>query len=147
MKGQKTLILALVFALIVAIFSVLNVEAVAVNVLFTTAFIPLIIVILASTLMGGLIIGAVGMFRQYSLHKENKILKKAVTDHFGQEYLETLLQRKNKNGEEGGTTQRYSSPNSKRHVNQVAQPKEQQHKSPDLNKDSAANQKQSSEKK
>jgi putative membrane protein len=77
MKGQWSLILALVFALIVAMFSVLNVEEVKVRYFIGEAFvsIPLIIVIIASTLIGGLIVGAVGIVRVFSLQMENRQLK------------------------------------------------------------------------
>ena len=48
MKGQLNLILALVFTLFIASFSVLNVEPVPVNFLISAATIPLIIVIIGS---------------------------------------------------------------------------------------------------
>lgn len=92
MKGQKLLIFALIFALIIAIFSVVNVEAVPVNFLFGQASIPLIIVIIASTLIGGIIVGAVGIFRQYSLQKEVKLLRKTVESQLGQEVLQNVDQ-------------------------------------------------------
>jgi putative membrane protein len=80
MKGQWSLILALVFALIVAMFSVLNVEEVKVRYFLGEAYvsIPLIIVIIASTLIGGLIVGAVGIVRVFSLQRENRQLKNKV---------------------------------------------------------------------
>jgi putative membrane protein len=95
MKGQKLLIFALIFALIIAIFSVVNVEPVPVNFLFGQASIPLIIVIIASTLIGGLIVGAVGIFRQYSLQKEVKLLRKTVENQLGQEALQNVEQNLN----------------------------------------------------
>lgn len=90
MKVQNFLIFALVFALIIAIFSVVNVDAVPVNFLFGQASIPLIIVIIASTLVGGIIVGAVGIFRQYSLQKEVKLLRKTVEQQLGQETLQDV---------------------------------------------------------
>jgi putative membrane protein len=95
MKGQKLLIFALIFALIIAIFSVVNVEPVPVNFLFGQASIPLIIVIITSTLIGGLIVGAVGIFRQYSLQKEVKLLRKTVENQLGQEALQNVEQNLN----------------------------------------------------
>ncbi|MDZ5470852.1 lipopolysaccharide assembly protein LapA domain-containing protein (plasmid) [Bacillus sp. 31A1R] len=76
MKFQWTLIFGIVFALIVAIFAVINVEPVQVNYLFGQSQWPLILVILSSVLMGGLIIGSVGLVRVYALQKNLKALSK-----------------------------------------------------------------------
>lgn len=73
---QWTLILALLFALITAIFAVVNVESVPVNFLFANPDIPLILVILGSTLLGGLIVGMFGIIRQYRLQKRISGLEK-----------------------------------------------------------------------
>ncbi|WP_226037009.1 LapA family protein [Aquibacillus saliphilus] len=75
MRGQTYIILALVFAVIVAIFAVINVEPVEVNYLFGTGNAPLILVILISVLMGGIITGAVGVVRLLKLQKEIRLLK------------------------------------------------------------------------
>ncbi|MCQ6560291.1 LapA family protein [Paenibacillus mendelii] len=69
MKTQWTIIAALLFALITAIFAVINVEAVQVNFLFTETKSPLILVILVSTLLGGLTVGLFGIVRQYKLQR------------------------------------------------------------------------------
>ncbi|MUG43652.1 lipopolysaccharide assembly protein LapA domain-containing protein [Paenibacillus woosongensis] len=74
MKLQWSLILALVFALITALFAVINVEPVQVNLLFNSVHIPLILLILGSTLLGGIIVGSFGIYRGYRLQKEVKIL-------------------------------------------------------------------------
>lgn len=76
MKRQWSLILAFLFALIVAIFAVINVDPVEVNYLFGTAQWPLILVIISSVLMGGFIVGAVGVFRYYSLSRKVRLLEK-----------------------------------------------------------------------
>src|SRR5579875_1432437 len=76
MKIQWSLILGIAFALIVAIFAVINVEPVSVNFLFGTAKWPLILVILGSVFMGGIIIGSVGLFRIFVLQREIKHLQK-----------------------------------------------------------------------
>ncbi|MCA1056277.1 lipopolysaccharide assembly protein LapA domain-containing protein [Rossellomorea aquimaris] len=85
MKFQWTLLLGIFFALVVAIFAVINVDPVTVNYLFGEAEWPLILVILGSVLMGGIIIGSVGLFRLYvvqrkvrSLEKENLLLKEQI---------------------------------------------------------------------
>ncbi|ASB88111.1 uncharacterized protein S101395_01602 [Bacillus sonorensis] len=76
MNKQWTLIAALIFTLIVAIFAVINVEPVKVDFLFGTAEWPLILVILASVLMGALIIGSAGAFQVMRLKKEVRALRK-----------------------------------------------------------------------
>jgi putative membrane protein len=99
MRGQRLLIFALIFALIIAIFSVLNVDAVPVNYLFGEALIPLIIVIIASALTGGLIVGAVGIFRQYLLQREVKLLRKTIKNQLGDKALEDIDSKVNKEQE------------------------------------------------
>ncbi|MEF2965553.1 lipopolysaccharide assembly protein LapA domain-containing protein [Paenibacillus sp. M1] len=74
MKIQWSLILALVFALITAVFAVINVDPVQVNLLFGSVSLPLILLILGSTLLGGIIIGSFGIYRGYRLQKEVKTL-------------------------------------------------------------------------
>ncbi|KGX93513.1 hypothetical protein N781_10795 [Pontibacillus halophilus JSM 076056 = DSM 19796] len=86
MKGQTNFILALVFALLVAVFAVINVDAVEVNYLFGIGQAPLILVILVSVLMGGVIAGAVGAVRFYRLQREIRTLKQKL-----QEYESTPL--------------------------------------------------------
>ncbi|MFN2745104.1 MULTISPECIES: LapA family protein [unclassified Bacillus (in: firmicutes)] len=76
MNKQWTLISALIFTLIVAVFAVINVEPVTVDFLFGTAEWPLILVILVSVLMGALIIGSAGAFQIMRLKKELRTLKK-----------------------------------------------------------------------
>lgn len=74
MKTQWSLIAALVIALLTAVFAVINVNSVQVNLLFSTVSIPLILLILGCTLLGGLIVGSFGIFRQYKLQREIKRL-------------------------------------------------------------------------
>ncbi|CAM4018571.1 lipopolysaccharide assembly protein LapA domain-containing protein [Paenibacillus alkaliterrae] len=80
MKGQGVLISALAFALLIAIFAVINVDSVQVNFMFTTATLPLILVILASTLLGGLTVGLLGMIRQIRLQRTVKVLERQVAE-------------------------------------------------------------------
>ncbi|RKL68569.1 hypothetical protein CR203_00505 [Salipaludibacillus neizhouensis] len=76
MKGQWGLITSIIFILIISIFAVLNVDPVQVNFGFLgQAEWPLVIVIIASVLMGGLIVGSVGIFKMYRLQSEIKRLK------------------------------------------------------------------------
>ncbi|UPK46020.1 MULTISPECIES: LapA family protein [Paenibacillus] len=80
MKMQWTLIAGLVFALLTGIFAVINVDSVQVNLLFNTVQIPLILLILGCTLIGGIIVGSYGIFRQYRLQRENKQLQLRVSE-------------------------------------------------------------------
>ncbi|WP_017472678.1 LapA family protein [Amphibacillus jilinensis] len=95
MKGQTYIISALVFALIVAIFAVINVEPVEVNYLFTTAESPLILIILVSTLLGGLITGGFSIYHLIGVRKtvrqleaENTNLKNKLSIDEEQESIE-----------------------------------------------------------
>lgn len=80
MKMQWALIAGLVFALLTGIFAVINVDSVQVNFLFNTVRIPLILLILGCTLIGGIIVGSYGIFRQYRLQRENKRLHLRVAE-------------------------------------------------------------------
>lgn len=74
MKMQWSLIAGLIFALLTAIFAVINVDPVQVNLLFATVSVPLILLIIGCTLIGGIIVGSYGIYRQYQLQKEIKSL-------------------------------------------------------------------------
>jgi lipopolysaccharide assembly protein A len=76
LKIQWNLLLALIFALIIAIFAVVNVETVKVDYMFGTAYLPLILIILGSALLGGLIVGSIGLFRNFMLQRQVKQLTK-----------------------------------------------------------------------
>ncbi|OKP80676.1 hypothetical protein A3844_26670 [Paenibacillus helianthi] len=72
MRLQWSLILGLIFALLTAVFAVINVDPVQVNFYFDVVNIPLILVILGCALIGGVIVGSYGIFRQYKLQKQIK---------------------------------------------------------------------------
>ncbi|MCL1697274.1 MULTISPECIES: lipopolysaccharide assembly protein LapA domain-containing protein [unclassified Lysinibacillus] len=74
MKRQWNLILAIIVVLIIAIFSVINVDQVTVNYLFGKAEWPLILVIIGSVLLGALLVGLISMMKIYQLQRA---LKKA----------------------------------------------------------------------
>lgn len=80
MKGQGLLISAFAFALVIAIFAVINVEQVEVNFLFAKTSTPLILVILASTLLGGLTVGLFGILRIFRLQRQVKALEKKAAE-------------------------------------------------------------------
>lgn len=72
---QWTLIAALVFALITAIFAVINVDPVQVNFLFGTFSVPLILLILGCTLLGAVIVGSYSIYIQYRTQRKVKLLQ------------------------------------------------------------------------
>lgn len=72
---QWMLILGLIFALITAVFAVINVNPVQVNLYFNVVQVPLILLIIGCALLGGLIVGFYGIYRQYRLQREIKLLK------------------------------------------------------------------------
>lgn len=74
MRLQWSLIAGLIFALLIAIFAVINVDPVQVNFGFDVVSIPLILVIVSCALIGGVIVGSFGIFRQYKLQKQIKVL-------------------------------------------------------------------------
>lgn len=74
MRIQWSLILGLIFALLTALFAVINVAPAPVNFGFTTVEIPLILIILGCAVIGGVIVGSYGIFRQYKLQKTIKHL-------------------------------------------------------------------------
>ncbi|MEG7333538.1 LapA family protein [Bacillus sp. 0102A] len=76
MNKQWTIIFALIFTLIVAIFAVINVRSVEVDYLFGRSEWPLILVILGSVLMGALIVFSAGVFQVMKLKREIKALRK-----------------------------------------------------------------------
>ncbi|MFS0823427.1 LapA family protein [Bacillus sp. 1P02SD] len=77
-RFQWNFILGLIFALIVAIFAVVNVDSVKVNYVFGYTEIPLILIILGSALLGGLIVGMFGILRQYKQKRHIKKLEKEI---------------------------------------------------------------------
>lgn len=75
MKGQSYFILAVVFIILIAIFSVANVKSVDVDYIFGQGEVPLIFVILFSVLLGSVITILIGSVKYFKLQKENKHLK------------------------------------------------------------------------
>ncbi|MEQ6390062.1 lipopolysaccharide assembly protein LapA domain-containing protein [Bacillaceae bacterium S4-13-58] len=75
MKGQTYFIFALLFAVLIAVFAVINVNDVQVNYLFGNGEAPLVLVILFSTLVGGIITAAFGSVKLFRLQREVKALR------------------------------------------------------------------------
>ncbi|MBO1514803.1 LapA family protein [Metabacillus bambusae] len=76
MKRQWSIILAIIFTIIIAVFAVINVESVEVDYLFGTAEWPLVLIILGSVLMGGFMIATTGVVRILSLQRRLKLAEK-----------------------------------------------------------------------
>ena len=76
MNRQLSLLIAIIFALIIAVFAVINVDSVKVDYFFGTAEWPLILIILGSVLMGGFLIASAGIVRIYSIQRKLKIVEK-----------------------------------------------------------------------
>ncbi|MCW1941864.1 lipopolysaccharide assembly protein LapA domain-containing protein [Bacillus anthracis] len=72
MKRQVNLILAIIVVLIIAFFSVVNVDMVTVNYLFGKTEWPLILVIIGSVLLGALLAGLISMMKIYQLQRALK---------------------------------------------------------------------------
>ncbi|MGM0874388.1 MAG: LapA family protein [Bacillota bacterium] len=76
MKRQWSIILAIIFALIIAVFAVINVDPVEVDYLFGTAEWPLVLIILGSVLMGGFIISSAGVVRILTIQRRLRVAEK-----------------------------------------------------------------------
>ncbi|MDG5786447.1 lipopolysaccharide assembly protein LapA domain-containing protein [Evansella sp. AB-P1] len=100
MRGQWTLIVGIIVALIIAVFAVINVDPVEVNYIFGQNEWPLVLVILVSVLMGGLIVGSVGMYKLYKLQQEVKTLRKKLGE--GQSTSASVNNTEGKNGKKNG---------------------------------------------
>ena len=79
MKFQWNLLLGLLFAIIIAIFAVFNVDAVQVNYVFGKAQWPLVLVILCAALLGAVVSGFVAMFLSFQSNRRIKELQKEMT--------------------------------------------------------------------
>lgn len=86
MNFQWTWIIGLLFAIIIAIFSVMNVDSVPVNYVFGTAEWPLVLVILGAALLGAAVSGFMALFRAFKTKHVIKEIKKELKTK------ETLIQ-------------------------------------------------------
>jgi len=90
MRGQTYALLAIVFIIIISVFSVLNIDLVEVNYLFWRGSSPLIFVILFSVLLGAILTTVVGSKKYLELKRMNKELLKRVNE-FAHEHEEEEL--------------------------------------------------------
>lgn len=80
MKLQSGLVFGIIFAIVIAIFAIVNMEQVPVNYVFGEAMWPLILVILGSTLIGAIISASFATVRLFSLQRQVKGLDKQVEE-------------------------------------------------------------------
>ncbi|MBM7648993.1 putative integral membrane protein [Bacillus ectoiniformans] len=98
MKTQTTLLLSVLFAIVIAIFAVINVEPVTVNYLFGQSEWPLVLVIIFSVFMGALLSFLLSLFRTLGLRRQNKVLI-----HQIENLKKELHELKQRNQTEAGT--------------------------------------------
>jgi len=79
MKFQWTWLLGILFAIIIAVFSIANVNPVQFNYIIGQAEWPLVLIILGSALLGAAISGIFSMFRSVIVNRKIKELKKDMT--------------------------------------------------------------------
>lgn len=77
---QWNIILALIFAIIIALFAIVNMDPVAINYLLGKTEVPLILIILGFTLAGAIIIVIFNVAKQYANYKEIKKLKEDLAE-------------------------------------------------------------------
>ncbi|RIV18571.1 LapA family protein [Alicyclobacillaceae bacterium I2511] len=77
---QWRVLLAILFALVVAVFAVVNVHAEPVRFVFGVAYVPLILIILGSALLGALVVAMFGVVSQVQLRRENRRLRQNLKD-------------------------------------------------------------------
>lgn len=76
MKTQWTLLVGLIFAIIIAVFAVINVDQVQVNYVFGEAHWPLILVILGSAFLGAVISISFMAFNSFRMNRQISHLQK-----------------------------------------------------------------------
>jgi len=88
MKMQWRLTLAFLFALVIAVFAVINVKSVPVSYLFGVTHVPLILLILGSALVGALSLLLFGIVFQFRVLREKKSLERQLAS--AEQQLELL---------------------------------------------------------
>lgn len=70
MKMQSSFVFGLIFAIIISVFAMFNMEKVPVNYVFGEAMWPLVLVILGSALIGAIISASFAMMKTFSLQRQ-----------------------------------------------------------------------------
>ncbi|MCK6256518.1 lipopolysaccharide assembly protein LapA domain-containing protein [Fictibacillus sp. KIGAM418] len=81
MKAQGYLIFGLLFALLIAVFAVVNGNDVEFNYIFGTVKWPLVLIILGSAAFGGLTVGFFGILKVVQLRKKVRRLEHDLKKH------------------------------------------------------------------
>ncbi|MGG1573389.1 LapA family protein [Fictibacillus sp. NRS-1165] len=81
MKAQGYLIFGLLFALLIAVFAVVNGNDVEFNYIFGTVKWPLVLIILGSAAVGGLAVGFFGILKVVQLRNKVKRLEQDLKKH------------------------------------------------------------------
>lgn len=89
---QARVIVMLLFALLVAVFAVMNIQPVVIDFFFDKAEIPLIFVIIVSILVGALFMFILSSMKQMTLKKQLKTLEKENTQL--KQDLEQIIEEK-----------------------------------------------------
>lgn len=78
MKFQWSWLIGIIFAIIIAVFSVVNVDSVPINYVFGVSEWPLVLIILSSALLGAAISGIIAMFRSVMVNRRIRELMQDV---------------------------------------------------------------------
>lgn len=77
---QSGLVLGLIFAIIISVFAMVNMESVPVNYVFGQAMWPLVLVIFGATLIGAIISASFATMRIFGLQRQVSTVKKQVEE-------------------------------------------------------------------
>ncbi len=77
---QWRVLVGILFALVVAVFAVVNVRAEPINYVFGIAYVPLVLIIMGSALLGALAIVVLGAMGRMKLSRENRRLRRENAD-------------------------------------------------------------------
>jgi putative membrane protein len=80
MKTLWMFICILIISLVTAMFAVVNTSPVLVHLVAVDTELPLIVIILSSTLLGGMIVGLIGLIKQFKLKRAIKQLERQLND-------------------------------------------------------------------
>ena len=75
---QWRVLVGILFALVVAVFAVVNVHVEPINYVFGVAHLPLVLIILGSALLGALALAVLGLMGRMKLATENRRLRREV---------------------------------------------------------------------
>lgn len=80
MKMQSGLVFGLIFAIIISVFAMVNMESVPVNYIFGEAMWPLVLIIFGATLIGAIISASFATMKTFSLQRQVTAANKQLED-------------------------------------------------------------------